>query len=232
MIVVIGLPAYTDEDDGERCAGGLAVDIAAEARRRGSVVELVGKIGADGAGDSLVLALGGMGIGHAALLRDPARPTPLLVKDEMEAAAPADGLDEIEATAGAVGASGSRLLPPDPDAPPALEAADVELALRYLTGPSVIVVSEPLPVTAMAAAVDGAAFSTARLVVVTGPGEAEATQLTALSETATVLEAPVDDDGSFGRLVGAYAAALDAGEEPGKAFRDGVTAAGWEPSLD
>jgi hypothetical protein len=229
MIVVIGLPAYTDADDGERCAGGLAVDVAAEAHRRGSLVELAGKIGADGAGDSLVLALGGMGIGHAALLRDPARPTPLLLKDEMDAAAPGDGVD---AAAAAAGTSVSRLLPPDPAARPALEAADVELALRYLTGPSVIVVSEPLPATAVAAAVDGAAFSTAKLIVVTHGGEGEAATLAAIPETATILEAPVDDDGSFARLVGAYAAALDAGEDPGTAFRDGVTAAGWEPSPD
>jgi hypothetical protein len=232
MIVVIGLPAYTDEDDGERCAGGLAVDVAAEARRRGCAVELAGKIGADGAGDSLVLALGGMGIGHAALLRDPARPTPLLLKDEMEAAAIGDGVEEAEPATAAAGTSVSRLLPPDPGARPALDAADVELALRYLTGPSVIVVSEPLPATAMAAAVDGAAFSTARLIVVARGGEAETAALAAIPETATVLEAPVDDDGSFARLVGAYAAALDAGEEPGKAFRDGVMAAGWEPSPD
>lgn len=78
MIVVVGLPAYADGPDGEECAGGLAVEVAAAARRRGGTVELVGKVGNDGTGDAVVVALGRLGIGHAALLRDPARPTPVL----------------------------------------------------------------------------------------------------------------------------------------------------------
>ena len=78
MIVVIGLPAYAGSAAGEGSAGGLAVDVAAGARARGGVVELVGKVGDDGAGDAVVVALGRLGVGHAALLRDPARPTPLL----------------------------------------------------------------------------------------------------------------------------------------------------------
>jgi hypothetical protein len=222
MIVVIGLPAYTDEEDGERCAGGLVVDVAAEARRRGSVVELAGKIGADGAGDSLVLALGRMGVGHAALLRDPARPTPLLLVDDSDAA---EGADTPEVAV-------SRLLPQDPDARPGLEAGDVELALRYLAGTSVIVLAEPVSAAVVVAAVDGAAFSAARLVVLARGGADDTAVLERIPETATVLEAPADDDGSFARLVGTYAAALDAGEDPAKAFRDGVAAAGWEPSGD
>jgi len=83
MIVVVGLPAYADSPaggspDGEKCAGGMAVEVAAWAQRRGGQVELVGKVGEDGAGDAVVLALGRLGIGHAALLRDPVRPTPVL----------------------------------------------------------------------------------------------------------------------------------------------------------
>jgi sugar/nucleoside kinase (ribokinase family) len=78
MIVVVGLPAYADSPDGEKCAGGMAVEVAAASKGRGGQVELVGKVGEDGAGDAVVLALGRLGIGHAALLRDPVRPTPVL----------------------------------------------------------------------------------------------------------------------------------------------------------
>ena len=82
MIVVIGLPAYADSPDGEQCAGGLAVDVAAAARRWGSSVELVGKVGNDGAGDAVVVALGRLGIGHCCAIRSgrrrfwPLRPPP------------------------------------------------------------------------------------------------------------------------------------------------------------
>ena len=128
MIVVVGLPAYADSPDGERCAGGLAVEIAAAAVRRGGTVELVGKVGNDGAGDAVVVALGRMGVGHAALLRDPVLPTPVF------AAAPVDD-DATELDADVpVG----RLLPEDPASRPALEAADVDLALKFLPQAGVI----------------------------------------------------------------------------------------------
>jgi hypothetical protein len=227
MIVVIGLPAYTDEEDGERCAGGLVVEIAAEAHRRGGEVELAGKVGADGAGDSVVLALGRLGIGHAALLRDPARPTPLLVAAGMDT----PDSDTGGAEAGDTIDGGARLLPAKPDARPVLEAGDVEMALRYLTGTSVLVVAEPISAAAMSAALDGAAFAAAKLVVIAGPDE-PAGALAAVPDAATVLQAPAADDGSFARLVGAYAAGLDAGVDPATAFRNGVAAAGWEPSAD
>jgi len=58
MIVVIGLPAYAGSAGGEESVGGLAVDVAAAAAVLGSSVELVGKVGDDGAGDAVVLALG------------------------------------------------------------------------------------------------------------------------------------------------------------------------------
>jgi hypothetical protein len=240
MIVVVGLPAYVDEAGGGVSAGGLAVEVAAEARRRGAVVELAGKVGSDGAGDAVVVALGRLGIGHAALLRDPARPTPLLVSDR-EAAGTADlaemaGMDSESAV--------SHLLPEDPNLRPALEAGDVEMALRYLAGPSVVVVADLLSSAALAAAVDGAAFSTAKLVLATArqaPGSQptsaasempELAEMPELPEGATVLEMPPDDDGAFARLLGAYAASLDAGTDPAKAFRDGVLASGWEPSTE
>jgi len=216
VIVVIGLPAYADSPDGERCAGGLAVEVAAAARRRGGEVELVGKVGNDGAGDAVVVALGRLGIGHAALLRDPVRPTPVL-------AAPAgdDEAAEVEAAA-----PEARLLPEDPAARPSLEAADVELALRFLPPARVVVIADALGESTTAAGVEGAAFAAAQLIVLV-PAEAAPP---AVPADATVLEAPSADDGSFGRLVGIFAGALDAGVDLGSAFGEAVNTAGWEPA--
>jgi hypothetical protein len=215
MIVVVGLPAYADSPDDEACAGGLAVEVAAAARRRGSAVELVGKIGNDGAGDAVVVALGRLGIGHSALVRDPVRPTPVLA-----AAAEDDETAEVDAEV-----PGPRLLPADPGARPALEAADVELALRFLPQASVIVLVDAIGEAAIAAGAAGAAFGGARLVVLVPAGQ----EARGLPADATVLETPADDDGSFGRLVGGFAGALDAGVDPGPAFAEAVATSGWEP---
>lgn len=218
MIVVIGLPAYADSPDGEQCAGGLAVDVAAAARQRGSAVELVGKVGNDGAGDAVVVALGRLGIGHAALLRDPIRPTPVL-------AAPATDDDAADPESDGPEA---RLLPEDPDDRPALEAADVELALRFLPATGVVVIADPLSEATTLAGVEGAAFAAARLIVLTAAGAPPPS----VPAEATVLESPLADDGSFGRLVGVFAGALDAGVEPGAAFAEAVASAGWEPAAE
>lgn len=218
MIVVVGLPAYADSADCESCAGGLAVEVATAAKRRGAQVELVGKVGDDGAGDAVTVALGRLGVGHAALLRDPARPTPVL-------AAPAadDETGEPDAETAA-----ARLLPESPDARPALDAADVELALRYLPPATVIVLADPLLDAAVVAGAEGAAFAAARLIVVVPAGVTPP----ALPADATVLEAPADDDGSFGRMVGIFAGALDAGVEPPAAFAEAVGTSGWEQVAD
>lgn len=219
MIVVIGLPAYADSPDGEKCAGGIAVEAAAAAKRRGGLVELVGKVGEDGAGDAVVLALGRLGIGHAALLRDPVRPTPVLAGGS----AGPDEVAEVDAEPPI-----ARLLPEDPAERPSLEAADIELALRYLPQSSVIVLTDPLQEGALDVVVEAAAFAAAKLVVVVPAGSSPPD----VPADATVFEAPVDDDGSFGRLVGTFAAALDAGTEPAAAFRAAVATAGWEPAAD
>ena len=218
MIVVIGLPAYADSPEGEQCAGGLAVDVAAAARRRGSAVELVGKVGNDGAGDAVVVALGRLGIGHAALLRDPIRPTPVLAVPAVD-----DEAAELESDA-----PEAQLLPEDPDARPALEAADVELALRFLPAAGVVVIADPLSEETMLAGIEGAAFAAARLIVLTPAGAVPPP----VPVEATVLESPLADDGSFGRLVGVFAGSLDAGVEPGAAFAEAVAAAGWEPAAE
>lgn len=55
----------------------MAVGIARAAVEGGATVEVVGKVGDDAVGDELVVELERAGIGHAALLRDPASRTPI-----------------------------------------------------------------------------------------------------------------------------------------------------------
>jgi hypothetical protein len=229
MIVVVGLPVYR-ETGGEGGVGGPAAGVAAAARENGCEVELAGKVGDDAAGDAVVLALGRLGIGHAALLRDPTRPTPLLgepageAEETVEEAAGADA--DADAEADGADAEAAPVLPADAAERPGLEAGDVALGLRYLAGPSVVVIAEPLPAGVVAAAVEGAAFSGAQLVVVAAAGES----LPALPPEATVLQAPEADDGSFARLVGIFAAGLDRGAAAGEAFAGAVRSVGWEES--
>jgi hypothetical protein len=240
MIVVVGLPAYAGGPDGVGGAGGLAVDVAAAARQRGGSVELTGKVGDDGAGDAVVVALGRLGIGHAALLRDSGRPTPVIVRAGAQDRGAADAGEAVEDhTAAAIGPTAADalfadadgveglepiLLPEDPAERPGLEAADVELALSYLPGASVIVLADPLPEAAVQAGAQAAAYAGARLIVLVRSGESPP----AAAADAIVLEAPDRDDGSFGRLVGGFASALESGLDPAAAFREAVEASGWE----
>jgi sugar/nucleoside kinase (ribokinase family) len=224
VIVVIGLPAWASNPDGEGNAAGTAVDVVAAARTAGATVELAGKVGDDGAGDAVVVALGRLGIGHAALLRDPARPTPVVVAaeeagDEGRDAVGDAGAETVPAAAGRP----ARLLPEDPSERPGLEAGDVELALRYLDAASVIVLAESLGAAAVEAAAGAASFAGAKLVVLVAPGSTAPA-----APDAIVLEAPAEDDGSFGRLVGAFAARLDGGADPSAAFRQALGSSGWE----
>lgn len=72
MIVVVGRPGLDANDELDRPAGLIALAAAAASAR----VELVGSIGDDPAGDRVAVVLGKAGVGHAALLRDPAAVTP------------------------------------------------------------------------------------------------------------------------------------------------------------
>jgi hypothetical protein len=165
-----------------------------------------------------VVALGRLGIGHSALVRDPVLPTPVLAVATTD-----DDVAEVDADGPA-----ARLLPEDPAARPALDAADVDLALKFLPGAGVIALTDPMPESAVSAAAEGGAFAGARLIVLLAAGASAS----ALPAEATVLEAPADDDGSFGRLVGLFAGGLDAGVEPKAAFAEAVAASGWEPIAD
>ena len=78
VIVVIGSPSIVPAGPGRRStAAGRSIEVAHGATAGGAQVQLVGKVGDDPAGDALLLALADLGIGHVAILRDPARRTPV-----------------------------------------------------------------------------------------------------------------------------------------------------------
>lgn len=212
MIVVVGLPAWNSGPP--PLPAGRACGIAFAAAEAGARVELMGRIGDDPAGDALLIALGRAGVGHAALLRDPARPTlirrlPETEGDELLEAALRNGYHP------ALDADGGG---------PRLEPADVELGLRYLSAFDVLVVDDNAPIDVIPACVEAAAFAGARLVVVVRSPDGAPD---GLPEDATVLVAPEEDGEAFPRLVGRYAAALDAGSEPEAALA-AVAGDGWE----
>lgn len=93
MIVVLGRPALpatwrSEAGSADGSAAGLAgrsepglvgraARIALAARAHGADVELVGSVGDDAEGDEVMVRLGRAGVGHAAVLRDPAARTPV-----------------------------------------------------------------------------------------------------------------------------------------------------------
>ena len=79
MVAVVGRPALAVSAGGrdKRRLRGLPATVAAEAAAAGGRVEVVGSIGDDDAGDTVAVLLGRAGVGHAALLRDPAGRTPM-----------------------------------------------------------------------------------------------------------------------------------------------------------
>jgi hypothetical protein len=176
----------------------------------------VGKTGDDPVADGVVLDLARGGVGHVALLRDTAHPTPVET-------GPRDNVD-----AASDGPDGPSQVPAGDEAPlavPGLEAADVDLGLRYLTDYRVVVLADPSAADVVAVAADAARWGEARLIVVVAAGRPAPV---GLPDDAVVLEAPITDpDGVFAALVGAFAAALDEGAEPETAFRASLASDGW-----
>ena len=222
MIVVIGSPIGRSVD-GATAAGGTASRIALAAARTGRSVQLVGKTGDDAIADGVVLDLARGGVGHVALLRDPARATPLegslVTVDETGVLGDDDGQQ----------APSPDVIPAEADGP-ALEAADVDLGLRYLTEFAVVALAEPASPETVAVVAEAARWGEAQLVLVLRAGEPVPD---GLPPDAIVFEAPNSDpDGAFATLVGIFAAALDDGTDPGDAFRASVASDGWTGSED
>ncbi len=194
MIVVLGRPGLDARDRLDRSAGRVAVAAAAA----GGHVALVGSVGDDADGDVVAIELGRAGIGHAALLRDPAGVTPRTAGEGEQGDAHGDPL-------------------------PRLDAADIDLGLRYLAECQVLVVAEPLDEPALEVAASAARYHGAALIVVAEPGAA-----TPQPEEATVLEMPDADGGAFAELIGRYAALLDNGRGAAEAWHDAVSETGWQ----
>jgi len=123
---------------------------------------------------------------------------------------------------------------------PRLDAADVELGLRYVADYHVLVLTEPLPPEAETAAIEAAAYHDAALLAIVPEGGKISS---ALSAAATVLGAPTtegdaedsDNEASttrpsqaFASFVAAFAVAIDAGSSVAEAFAEGVKSTGWE----
>ncbi len=213
MIVVLGRPrVYRPEPDGPLAPVGLVAEIALAIGRSGVGVEIVGSIGDDPEGDRVILELGRAGVGHAALLRDPAGRTPNLGEG-------------------------------DAPALPRLEAADVELGLRYLPECRVLVLPDPLDDVAQRQALESAEYHGAAVVVVAPAGTIDAALL---SDAVTLLEQPTAeddeglgsdasiaaDDAAFASFIADYAVRLDRGETPASAFGAALGDSAWEPSAD
>ena len=225
MIVVVGQPLYR-ETEVEAILYGLPARIAVAAAGHARSVQLIGKAGEDQAGDAVVLALSRSGVGHVALLREAGRPTSRLeypghaTIEVHETPTESTAIEDEPAATGLACAEA-------PDVP-ALDAADVDLALRYLTQFAVLVLADRAdPETARVAAA-AASRADARLIVVVPAGE---TEPAGLPPDAIVFEAPDSDpDGVFAAMVGSFAAALDDGDEPAAAFRASVESGGWTPA--
>jgi hypothetical protein len=109
-----------------------------------------------------------------------------------------------------------------------LEAADLDLALRYLPDVRAIVLIGPDP-SLVAPAVAASGWSGAGLVVV-ATSSGGATLDTGSAPHAIVLESPaVDRDATFAGLVAALATRLDAGEDAATAWRATTHALAVDP---
>lgn len=226
MIVVIGSPVAQPTADG-LAAGGLPAAIAQDSAELGSAVQVVGRVGEDAAGDAVLLALAAAGVEHAAVLREPSRPTPSAPPQAGLPASP-DGPVLGEAMLEDVEGPGDGE-DDDRDAPPdglTMDAADLELALRYLPDYRVVVIAADLDPAALATVVAAAGWAGAHLVALVATGS----DGSALPTDATVLERPTSDpEGAFARLVAAFAAELDRGVEPATAFSAASGSSGWAP---
>jgi hypothetical protein len=222
VIVVIGALGLRGSLD-EPAPDGLAPEIARAAAAAGARVELISKAGDDPAGDAVLIALAQAGVGHVATLRDPSRHTPVraLVDEPTDPADPA--LDSPALAAGDGDGSGHDAGGADggsDDTSPSLDAADVQLALRYLTDFEVLVAVHASPAL-LAEAVAAAGWSSARLVVVTLP---DADVPPGVPADALVVAAVPDDAEGVGARIGRYVAALSRGDDAAGAYRD-LTAA-------
>ena len=126
---------------------------------------------------------------------------------------------------------------------PRLDAADIELGLRYLSECRVLVVADDLGAESMATALEAADYHGAATVLVAAAGSIDTEEL---GDGVTLLERPspeggpdhmdeaevARDDAGFAAFIADYALRLDAGEAPASAFGAALGDSAWEPSAD
>lgn len=200
MIVVLGRPALgAAVAGGTRPLDGLAARIAMESVARGARVELVGTVGEDPAGDAVMIALGAAGVGHAAVLRDPAGATPGGAKQGAQ-----PRLDAGDIGLGLSFVPECRVIVVADDLDAAAAAATMEAA-AYHGAPVVAIVSPSAPVP--------------------DAWDRGATVLSAPEEEGD--DEPVDL-APFARLVAGFAVGLGDGRPVSEALSRAVSGAGWE----
>jgi hypothetical protein len=111
-----------------------------------------------------------------------------------------------------------------------IEAADLDLALRYLPEVRVIVLASPAA-PLLETAVAASSWSGAPLILI-GPLDPDATRLAEAAEPAPVVLAPPadDPDAAFAGVVATLAARLDAGEDPVRAWKSTIASLAIEPA--
>ncbi len=226
MIVIVGSPIAEPALHGID-AGGLSSAIAIAAVAGGAAVQLVGRVGEDAAGDQVLLALAAAGVGHVAVLREPGRPTPAAAPTAGESPSPdgpALGESLLEDESGG-SEDGDGAIP----AGLSVDAADLELALRYVPDYRVLVIAADLDPEPLATVVAAAGWSGAHLIALLADGASTES----LPAATTVLQRPGGDpEGTFAAMVAAYAVALDQGIEPAAAFAEAQRAGGWAAVAD
>jgi ribokinase len=233
VIVVVGSP-IAEPIRQEIRAGGLGADLARRAAAAGAAVQIVGRVGEDAAGDQVLLSLAAAGIGHVAVLREPGRPTPAaspIAGASTSPDGPALG-DELLVDEGMSDSGDGSSGAPSADREPAglsVDAADLELALRYVPDYRVLIIAADLDPPALAAVLAAASWSGAHVIGLLVDGSAT----TQLPDGATALLRPAaDPDGAFAAMVAGYAVALDRGDEPRSAFSAAQQAGGWAAVVD
>jgi hypothetical protein len=208
VIVVIG-STYLRGKGSTAVPDGVAGRIALAAAADEATVELIAKIGDDPAGDALLVALARAGVGHVAVLRDAVHRTAQRRTDDdlpIEAALDPDVDADDEQVAWIA----------DPAEAPALDPADVGLALRYLTEYRVVVAVHA-PAGILTEATAAADWAGAHLVLVTDPGDPVPGDVPAGALVLEAVDGP-EDGSALGARLGQYAAAVDRGIAPATAY--------------
>lgn len=200
MIVVIG-PLALRGAGPEAVADGLTARVATTAAGAGSRVEVIARVGDDPPGDDLLLALARASVGHVAVLRDPAYRTVILPPDDLDGDPAAERAPEGPTD--------------DASTSPTLDAADVGLALRYLTEFRVVVVVHPPSDGILTEAASAASWAGAHVVALLMPDDPPAATLPPDALVVSVMPSGAED---VGGLIGHYVAAVDRGGAPADAF--------------